>query len=273
MSQRFCDNCGAKLSPGATFCDNCGHKIENASSLESSKETHTTKNSSGLICSNCGAKIDPGSKFCDNCGHKTDDSDIESNKSMTRITSNINKEVKREKRLGRSVKIALVAIIIIVGGFIIGFKSGFIQEQYIKQSASSSGLGSITDVDINLNKKTAYFVLTDDGEKEYKKELEKSISADDPDEHLPMENMTGKVVEDIIKQQRILGSDWTVSVSTRQPNNMLICFRNGKETFRFQDTEEYQELVDDYQERQAGKEIFRIFGGLKRSFDDGYNNE
>ncbi len=49
----FCDNCGAKLTPGAAFCDECG-----------------TPQSSPDICSNCGFKFIKPGKFCPKCGSK-----------------------------------------------------------------------------------------------------------------------------------------------------------------------------------------------------------
>ncbi|MBR2043183.1 MAG: SPFH domain-containing protein [Clostridia bacterium] len=49
----FCDNCGAKLTPGAAFCDECG-----------------TPQSSQDICSNCGFKFIKPGKFCPKCGSK-----------------------------------------------------------------------------------------------------------------------------------------------------------------------------------------------------------
>ena len=49
----FCDNCGAKLTPGAAFCDECGNP-----------------QSSPDICSNCGFKFIKPGKFCPKCGSK-----------------------------------------------------------------------------------------------------------------------------------------------------------------------------------------------------------
>ena len=49
----FCDNCGAKLTPGAAFCDECG-----------------TPQSSPDVCSNCGFKFIKPGKFCPKCGSK-----------------------------------------------------------------------------------------------------------------------------------------------------------------------------------------------------------
>ena len=50
----FCDNCGAKLVPGAAFCDECGTAVAKAN------ET----------CANCGYKFVRPGKFCPKCGTK-----------------------------------------------------------------------------------------------------------------------------------------------------------------------------------------------------------
>ena len=50
----FCDNCGAKLVPGASFCDECGTAIVKASD----------------VCANCGYKFERPGKFCPKCGTK-----------------------------------------------------------------------------------------------------------------------------------------------------------------------------------------------------------
>ncbi|MBQ8210430.1 MAG: SPFH domain-containing protein [Clostridia bacterium] len=49
----FCENCGAKLTPGAAYCDECG-----------------TPQSSPDNCSNCGFKFIKPGKFCPKCGTK-----------------------------------------------------------------------------------------------------------------------------------------------------------------------------------------------------------
>ena len=53
----YCENCGAKLSPGASFCEECGAKRE---VQPSTKE---------WVCQECGETGNTG-KFCSNCGHK-----------------------------------------------------------------------------------------------------------------------------------------------------------------------------------------------------------
>ena len=50
----FCENCGAKLTPGAAFCDECGTKV----AVDESK------------CSNCGYEFERPGKFCPKCGTK-----------------------------------------------------------------------------------------------------------------------------------------------------------------------------------------------------------
>ena len=50
----FCENCGAKLTPGALFCEDCGSKLE-------------VNNST---CSNCGYSFERPGKFCPKCGTK-----------------------------------------------------------------------------------------------------------------------------------------------------------------------------------------------------------
>lgn len=52
-ANRFCDQCGAELTPGAAFCDECGA----AQALSD-------------ICSKCGFKFTKPGKFCPKCGTK-----------------------------------------------------------------------------------------------------------------------------------------------------------------------------------------------------------
>lgn len=54
IADRFCDNCGTKLSPGAVFCDECGTAVP----VDSSK------------CLNCGFVFERPGKFCPKCGTK-----------------------------------------------------------------------------------------------------------------------------------------------------------------------------------------------------------
>lgn len=53
-AERFCDNCGAKLTPSAAFCDECGAPVP-------------TDNSK---CENCGYVFERPGKFCPKCGAK-----------------------------------------------------------------------------------------------------------------------------------------------------------------------------------------------------------
>jgi hypothetical protein len=53
-ADRFCDNCGAKLSAGAAFCDECGTPVS------------TTEDK----CLNCGYVFERPGKFCPKCGTK-----------------------------------------------------------------------------------------------------------------------------------------------------------------------------------------------------------
>ena len=50
----FCDNCGAKLVPGAAFCDECGTAAAKANDT----------------CANCGYRFERPGKFCPKCGTK-----------------------------------------------------------------------------------------------------------------------------------------------------------------------------------------------------------
>ncbi|MCC8051923.1 MAG: SPFH domain-containing protein [Clostridiales bacterium] len=50
---RYCDQCGAELTPGATFCDQCG-----------AAQTRPD------ICSNCGFRFIKPGRFCPKCGTK-----------------------------------------------------------------------------------------------------------------------------------------------------------------------------------------------------------
>lgn len=49
----FCENCGAKLNPGAAFCEECG-----------------TPAAAADTCQNCGYKFERPGKFCPKCGTK-----------------------------------------------------------------------------------------------------------------------------------------------------------------------------------------------------------
>lgn len=51
--ERFCPNCGAKVSARAKFCGECGTKII-----------------ANNVCPKCGAKVSPNAKFCGECGNK-----------------------------------------------------------------------------------------------------------------------------------------------------------------------------------------------------------
>ncbi|WP_294467733.1 SPFH domain-containing protein [uncultured Ruminococcus sp.] len=51
---RFCENCGAKISAGASFCEECG----------------TPVSSSPDFCKNCGHVFERKGKFCPKCGTK-----------------------------------------------------------------------------------------------------------------------------------------------------------------------------------------------------------
>ena len=50
---RFCDQCGAELTPGARFCDNCG-----------------APQTSPDACPQCGFRFIKPGKFCPKCGAK-----------------------------------------------------------------------------------------------------------------------------------------------------------------------------------------------------------
>lgn len=54
LTQKFCDNCGAKLNEGADFCEECGAKVIN----------------SNKTCAGCGYVFERDSKFCPKCGTK-----------------------------------------------------------------------------------------------------------------------------------------------------------------------------------------------------------
>lgn len=53
---KFCDQCGAELTPGAAFCDECG-----------------APQAPSDICSKCGFKFIKPGKFCPKCGAKRED--------------------------------------------------------------------------------------------------------------------------------------------------------------------------------------------------------
>ena len=53
LPSRFCDQCGAELTPDAAFCDECG-------APQASSDT----------CMKCGFKFLKPGKFCPKCGAK-----------------------------------------------------------------------------------------------------------------------------------------------------------------------------------------------------------
>ena len=55
-ANKFCDQCGADLTPGAVFCDECG-----------------APQASPDVCSKCGFKFQKPGKFCPKCGKKRED--------------------------------------------------------------------------------------------------------------------------------------------------------------------------------------------------------
>lgn len=54
VEEKFCENCGAKIVPGAAFCDECGTAVP----------VDQTK------CANCGYEFERPGKFCPKCGTK-----------------------------------------------------------------------------------------------------------------------------------------------------------------------------------------------------------
>lgn len=52
----FCENCGAKLSPGAAFCEECGAPVADSGT-----------------CKNCGYRFERPGKFCPQCGKKREE--------------------------------------------------------------------------------------------------------------------------------------------------------------------------------------------------------
>lgn len=54
--ERYCENCGARLSDGAAFCDECGLPVTNH-----------------LICKKCGYRFERLGKFCPKCGTKREE--------------------------------------------------------------------------------------------------------------------------------------------------------------------------------------------------------
>ena len=54
QASSFCDNCGAKLTPGVAFCEECGTKVAIPDN----------------VCQNCGYQFERPGKFCPKCGTK-----------------------------------------------------------------------------------------------------------------------------------------------------------------------------------------------------------
>jgi len=62
----FCENCGARLTPGVAFCENCG--VKQSSRSEKGGSGHTEFIAEHHFCEECGMKLNPGDSFCENCG-------------------------------------------------------------------------------------------------------------------------------------------------------------------------------------------------------------
>lgn len=56
MSLRFCDQCGAELTPGAAFCDNCGNPLISPD-----------------VCPRCNFHFTKAGKFCPKCGARREE--------------------------------------------------------------------------------------------------------------------------------------------------------------------------------------------------------
>ena len=69
----YCEECGAKLPPGAFFCEQCGTKVD---SEPVSVEKHYTKaRVKAVYCEECGTKLPPGAFFCEECGTRVPNTD------------------------------------------------------------------------------------------------------------------------------------------------------------------------------------------------------
>ena len=62
----YCEECGAKLTPGSVFCEQCGTKVA-SEPLFSGKHNGKSR-VMAIYCEECGAKLTPGSVFCEQCG-------------------------------------------------------------------------------------------------------------------------------------------------------------------------------------------------------------
>ena len=51
----FCENCGAKLAPGARFCEECGAPVADVSEAEATQEKSVRLSERPAFCENCGA--------------------------------------------------------------------------------------------------------------------------------------------------------------------------------------------------------------------------
>lgn len=63
----FCENCGAKLAPGARFCEECGAPVADVSEAEATQEKSVRLSERPAFCENCGAKLAPDAHFCEEC--------------------------------------------------------------------------------------------------------------------------------------------------------------------------------------------------------------
>ena len=120
--EKYCKNCGTKISENDEFCPDCGTTIDNDT----------------ITCEHCGRKLKKDSKFCPNCGNPTKaldrfcpncGSSIEPNQEFcSECGTNINAPVKakdsfmekhREKVIIAGVVLGLIVILLIASSLFI----------------------------------------------------------------------------------------------------------------------------------------------------------
>lgn len=135
METKYCSNCGAKITEGASFCGGCGIKIE--------EDLSQTNN-----CSNCGFQNKASENYCSNCGNKLHELLQKSEEKTTlpknevtpkpSISSNKNKKKGCFKTIGLIVLVFFAFVII---GSIILYNLG--------DSPDASEVQVDTDLEVN----------------------------------------------------------------------------------------------------------------------------
>lgn len=145
METKYCSNCGAKITEGASFCGTCGEKVPLIKAENN-------------VCLNCGYAVKTDDKFCPECGThityksntskdlevKKEDSTISEKKEL--IASKKTEPIKKKKRsfLGCLGKSLLVIILILIIGIVIIWN---LPDDDIDKTIDTTNIPGIVDIE------------------------------------------------------------------------------------------------------------------------------